>query len=185
MTGGDELAEGGGRCEELRRAVSGNLLTTRKYVKLEGQVQMLCTAVSGWLLSACFRIWSSATFLPPSAKHARLRDAVTSARVQRREPALFSKPWKLYVEPLPAAGISKLSLTNGTSKPSTVLVNGRSLTIKAQGVVILKVDAGPLNLKVTDGSIGANLVVDISGAVTNLSVVDYRNSGSRVAVTVR
>lgn len=86
---------------------------------------------------------------------------------------------------VPVAGISKLSLTNGTSNPATVLVNGRSLTIKAQGVAILKVDAGSLNLKVTDGSIGANLVVDISGAVTNLSVVDYRNSGSRVAVTVR
>jgi hypothetical protein len=86
---------------------------------------------------------------------------------------------------VPSAGISKLSLANPTSKPATVLVNGTSISLKAQGVAVLKADAGAVNLKVTEGKIAANLVVDISGAVTNLGLVDYRNSGSRVAVIVR
>jgi len=86
---------------------------------------------------------------------------------------------------VPSAGISKLSLTNSTTKPATVEVNGAVVTIKAQGVAVLKADAGALNLRITDGTIGANLVVDISGAVTNLALVDYRNSGSKIAVTVR
>jgi len=86
---------------------------------------------------------------------------------------------------VPAAGISKLSLTNSTNKTANILVNGSAVAIKAQGVVVLKVDAGAVNLKVIDGRVGANLVVDVSGAVTNLALVDYRNTGSKIAVVVR
>ncbi len=86
---------------------------------------------------------------------------------------------------VPSAGIGKLSLANPTGKPATVSVNGTPITIKAQGVAVLKVDAGAVNLRVSEGKIAANLVIDIAGAVTNLGLVDYRNSGSRVAVVVR
>lgn len=86
---------------------------------------------------------------------------------------------------VPRAGISKLSLTNPSSKSATVLINGTSLKLRSQGIAILKVDAGAVNVKVTEGEVAANLVVDISGSVTNLGLVDYRNSGSRISVVVR
>lgn len=86
---------------------------------------------------------------------------------------------------VPTAGISKISLTNQTGNPTTVSLNGNEITIKPQGIAVLKVNAGPANLKVIDGTIGANLIVDISGAITNLAFVDYRNTGSRIAVRVR
>ncbi len=86
---------------------------------------------------------------------------------------------------VPSAGIAKLALSNPTTKTANFTLNGVALTIKAQGTVVIKVDAGPITLKVTEGAIGGNLVVDVSGALTNLALVDYRNSGSRVAVKVR
>ena len=85
---------------------------------------------------------------------------------------------------VPAAGISKLSLTNPSSELANVTVNGVAVAIKAQGTAVVKVDAGALSIK-TEGKIGGNLIVDIGGAITNLALVDYRNSGSRVAVRVR
>ncbi|MFM6978337.1 MAG: DUF5719 family protein [Micrococcales bacterium] len=85
---------------------------------------------------------------------------------------------------VPNAGISKLSFTNSNNQSAAVTVNGVVVTLKAQGTTVLKVDAGPVSIK-TDGKVGANLVVDISGAITNLALVDYRNSGSRVSVRVR
>ena len=86
---------------------------------------------------------------------------------------------------VPAAGISKLSLTNSNSKDAVISVNGTSIALKAQSTSVIKVDAGPLTIDAGGSVIGGNLVVDISGAVTNLAIVDYRNSGSRVKVLVR
>jgi len=86
---------------------------------------------------------------------------------------------------VPAAGISKLNLTNSNSKDAVISVNGTSITLKAQSTAVIKVDAGPLTIDAGGSVIGGNLVVDISGAVTNLAIVDYRNSGSRVKVLVR
>jgi hypothetical protein len=86
---------------------------------------------------------------------------------------------------VPNAGISKLALSNSSNQPAVFSLNGSVINLKAQGTLVIKVDPGPVNLKVTDGSIGGNLVVDIGGAITNLALVDYRNSGSRVAVRVR
>lgn len=85
---------------------------------------------------------------------------------------------------VPAAGISKLSLTNSNNQAVNISINGAMVTVKAQGTAVIKVDAGALSIK-SDGKVGANLIVDISGAITNLALVDYRNSGSRVSVRVR
>lgn len=86
---------------------------------------------------------------------------------------------------VPTAGISKLSLTNANSQDITVSINGRAVGVKAQGTVVLKVDPGPVSIKSPDSKLGVNLVVDIGGALTNLALVDYRNSASTVAVRVR
>lgn len=86
---------------------------------------------------------------------------------------------------VPSAGISKLSLINPGAKSANFSVNGTAVTLGSQGIAVLKVDSGPVNLKVTQGKIASNLVVDISGAVTNFALVDYRNSGSRISVLVR
>ena len=64
-------------------------------------------------------------------------------------------------------------------------VGGKPITLKAQSTVVLKVEPGALTIDTGAAEIGGNLVVDISGAVTNLALVDYRNSGSRVKVLVR
>lgn len=86
---------------------------------------------------------------------------------------------------VPSAGIAKLAVANPTFKPASFTLNGVVLSIKAQGTLVIKVAAGPITLKVTEGALAGNLVVDVSGALTNLALVDYRNSGSRVAVKVR
>ncbi|MEY4320873.1 MAG: hypothetical protein RLZZ471_814 [Actinomycetota bacterium] len=86
---------------------------------------------------------------------------------------------------VPAAGISKLALTNSNNQPVNLTINGVAASIKAQGTLVVKVSAGAVTLKISDGKVGGNLVVDVSGAITNLALVDYRNSGSRVKVRVR
>ena len=86
---------------------------------------------------------------------------------------------------VPTAGISKLSLTNSNNKDAVVTVGGKPITLKAQSTVVLKVEPGALTIDTGAAEIGGNLVVDISGAITNLALVDYRNSGSRVKVLVR
>jgi hypothetical protein len=86
---------------------------------------------------------------------------------------------------VPPAGIGKLSLTNLTNKSAAVTINGALLNIEPQGIAVVKVAAGAVNVKIIDGKVGANLLIDVSGSVTNLALVDYRNSGSRVAVRVR
>ena len=86
---------------------------------------------------------------------------------------------------VPAAGISKLSLANLGNIAANLTINGAALSIKAQGTVVVKTSAGPVTLRVDQGSIGGNLMVDVSGAIANLALVDYRNAGSQVAVRVR
>lgn len=85
----------------------------------------------------------------------------------------------------PAAGISKLALTNSSTQAITVALGASSVTVAAQSTLVLKVNPGAISLKIAEGKIGGNLVVDVSGAITNLALTDYRNSGSRVAVRVR
>jgi hypothetical protein len=86
---------------------------------------------------------------------------------------------------VPNSGISKLSLTNSGSALATVMVNGSTISLKPQTVAVIPAKGGPLTLSVSSGSVGGNLLVDVSGSIANLAVVDYRNSGSRVSVLVR
>jgi hypothetical protein len=84
----------------------------------------------------------------------------------------------------PAAGITKLSIANPNSSAVTVKVNSTSVSIAANSVSVIKV-SGIVRLDSGQSKIAANLVVDVSGAVTNLALVDYRNTGSQVKVRTR
>ena len=87
---------------------------------------------------------------------------------------------------VPAAGISKLSLMNPNGKSISVSVGGTAITLASAEVRVIPVAAGQsVSVVSNDAPVVGNLVIDVSGAVTNFGLVDYRNSGSSVAVKVR
>ncbi len=87
---------------------------------------------------------------------------------------------------VPATGVSKLSITNSATSAVSVSVNGSTISIAAQSTVTVAVPAAKTIL-IDSGSaaIGATLVVDVSGSVAALPVVNYENLGNRVDVLVR
>jgi hypothetical protein len=87
---------------------------------------------------------------------------------------------------VPATGTSKLSISNSSSSAVSVKVGGSSISIAAQSNVTVAVAAGK-QIVIDSGtaSIGATLIVDLSGAVAALPVVNYENLGNRVDVLVR
>ncbi|MFM6963346.1 MAG: hypothetical protein ACKOWJ_03645 [Micrococcales bacterium] len=87
---------------------------------------------------------------------------------------------------IPTAGISKLSITNGSNVVASVNVDGQVISLNASSTKVVQVTAGK-TIKVDSGStaIGASLVVDVSGSVANLALVSYANVGNQVAVLVR
>lgn len=81
----------------------------------------------------------------------------------------------------PAAGISKLSIANPSAAQISVQVNSATVAIASNSVAVLKVN-GSVAIDSGENKIAANIVTDIGGAITNLALVDFRNSGSIVRV---
>lgn len=71
---------------------------------------------------------------------------------------------------IPSAGISKLSVVNPVS---------------AEVQTILVAPGSSYKFKNVPAPLYANLIVDIGGAITNIPVIDYRNAGGAVKVSVR
>lgn len=85
-----------------------------------------------------------------------------------------------------ATGISKLSIANPNDKATSVSVNSRSYTIGAKSSVVLLVEnATQLLLSANDLEVTANIVIDVSGSVANVALVNYKNLGGQVSVRVR
>lgn len=87
---------------------------------------------------------------------------------------------------VPATGVSKLSLTNGSNAAAQVQVAGQAVSIAAGSTVVLQVaNSKQVSINSGNSQIGATLVVDVGGNVAALAVVSYENSGSKISVLVR
>jgi hypothetical protein len=92
---------------------------------------------------------------------------------------------------IPTTGISKLSLANpGNTDVDLQLVQGgtqnSTFKIPASGQLTLKFAPGAkLQLFGNGKPLFGNLVVDVSGSLAAIPLVDYQNSGGQVAVMVR
>ena len=71
---------------------------------------------------------------------------------------------------IPAVGISKLSIVNPVS---------------AEVQTVLVAPGSSYKFAKPEAAIFANLIVDVGGAVTNIPVIDYKNAGGAVKVSVR
>lgn len=87
---------------------------------------------------------------------------------------------------VPAAGISKLTIANASSKSASVTVNGVAYSIAASSMIVLKVDNGKtVTIVSKDQPVAANLVIDVDSAIGNIAVENYKNLGAEVSVRVR
>jgi hypothetical protein len=90
---------------------------------------------------------------------------------------------------VPAAGISKLSLVNPGKVPVQVLLTSGNLTFKhlvtaGAEVVVLAPAGQAIGINPSGGSIQSNLIVDIDGRIAAIPVVDEKNIGGKVEVSV-
>lgn len=90
---------------------------------------------------------------------------------------------------IPTAGISKLSLVNPGNVPTQVSVQFGSQIIKrsvaAGAEIVIRVPAGQsVIITPSDKPIYANLLVDVAGRITVISVLDEKNIGGKVQVSV-
>jgi hypothetical protein len=90
---------------------------------------------------------------------------------------------------VPKAGISKLSIVNPSSEPTTVSIQFGSQTIKrnvaAGSEIVLKAPtAQSVGIFPTNKAVYANLVVDVTGRIAVLPVLDEKNIGGQVLVSV-
>jgi hypothetical protein len=98
----------------------------------------------------------------------------------------FSSP--RYVA-IPAAGLSKLSIVNSGSKPTRISLQIGSMTIKhliaAGAELVLQAPAGQsVGIYPSDQAIQANLTVDVAGRIASIPVLDEKNIGGKVQVSV-
>jgi len=90
---------------------------------------------------------------------------------------------------IPKAGISKLSLVNTSDTPTKVALKFGSQVIKrnvaAGAEIVLRAPAGQsVVITPSDKPIYANLVVDVAGRIAVLPVLDEKNIGGKVQVSV-
>lgn len=98
----------------------------------------------------------------------------------------FSSPRYVAV---PASGISKLSLVNPGSIPVQVSLRIGTMTIKhlvsaGAEVVVLAPAGQSIGLYPSGGEIQSNLIVDIDGRIAAIPVLDEKNIGGKVEVSV-
>jgi len=98
----------------------------------------------------------------------------------------FSSP--RYVA-IPAAGLSKLSIVNPGSKPTRISLQIGSMTIKhliaAGAELVVQAPAGQsVGIYPSDQAIQGNLTVDVAGRIASIPVLDEKNIGGKVQVSV-
>lgn len=87
---------------------------------------------------------------------------------------------------VPPAGISKLTIANGSSKTASVKVNSVLYSIAANSMIVIKVEnSKTVTIVANDEPVSANLVVDVDSAIGNITVENYKNLGAEVSVRVR
>lgn len=85
----------------------------------------------------------------------------------------------------PAGSTTKLSLINTAAKSVTVTLDGVTHQISANTSIVLAVSAGKAHSISSDGRVAASQVVDIKSAIAVIPVIDYRNVGGVLKVSVR
>lgn len=89
----------------------------------------------------------------------------------------------------PSGSISKLALVNGGSVSSvvTVRIGGvtSTYTVRAKSTLSVVATPGLTSFVSASEPISANVVVDIDGMVGAVGVIDYKNLGGTVAITIR
>lgn len=90
---------------------------------------------------------------------------------------------------VPAAGISKLAITNPTDKTVVYSVNGGGLAANLKlapgALVSLLVTGGAVSITATDGGLSATLIVDVDASIAAIPLVEYRNLGGLISVVIR
>lgn len=87
---------------------------------------------------------------------------------------------------VPSVGITKLSVVNANSKPTSVTINSASYLVGAKSSIVVKVEnSSKVTIRANELPVGATALIDIDSAIANLAVVNYKNSGGEVAVRVR
>lgn len=87
---------------------------------------------------------------------------------------------------VPSVGITKLSIVNPNSKPTSVTINAASYLIGAKSSVVVRVEnSAKVTIRASELPVGVTAVLDIDAAIANLAVVNYKNTGGEVAVRVR
>ncbi len=87
---------------------------------------------------------------------------------------------------IPSVGITKLSVVNPNSTPTSVTINSVNYLVGAKSSIVLRVEnSSKVTIRASDLPIGATALIDIDSSIANLAVVNYKNSGGEVAVRVR
>lgn len=85
-----------------------------------------------------------------------------------------------------AAGISKLVIVNNNAKATSVSVNSAAYNLAPNSSLVLLAEKSTQIVIVTNElPVAANLVIDVSGMVANMALVNYKNLGGKVLVRVR
>jgi hypothetical protein len=90
---------------------------------------------------------------------------------------------------VPKAGISKLAIANPGNSPTNVSIVIGALTVKrnipAGGEIVLRAPANQsVGIYPTDKPVYANLIIDVTGRISVLPVLDEKNIGGQVQVSV-
>ena len=80
---------------------------------------------------------------------------------------------------------TKLSIANGNNKEAKVTVNGRELTVTANSNLVYQVSDGISYTITSNRSVAVSQVVDVRGGIAVIPVLDYRNVGGQLKITVR
>lgn len=85
---------------------------------------------------------------------------------------------------LPGA-TSKLSLVNANGKSVTVTLDGKNFVIAANSNLVVALSASRHYSITSSGEVSASQVVDVSGGVSVIPILDFQSVGGKLKVTVR
>ena len=90
---------------------------------------------------------------------------------------------------IPKAGISKLSVTNPSDKPTTISIKIGGETVKrtigASSTEVIRATPGlSMGIIPSDQEVFANLVIDVDGRIGVIPVLDEKNISGQVKVSV-
>ena len=85
----------------------------------------------------------------------------------------------------PAGSITKLSIANPGNKLAQVTVSGKAYKVAAQSSISIVFTPGTSWSISSDQQVAASAVIDFAGAFSVVPVIDYKNLGGKLAITVR